>query len=69
MKLHWEKQDHQLMESYIDKEEAVQIFIIKTVFEDVYIIVYDDAEQSLLGKTNLATKAQIKDDFGIDITI
>jgi hypothetical protein len=44
------------------------IHIIKTGFEDLYIIVYEDAyEQFNLGKNNYYTAVQIMEKFNIDI--
>lgn len=68
MKLNWVKQEMKA-ECYLDNEEAIQIFIIKTGYEDSYIVTYDDAQSVLIGTTHILSKADIKEKYGIDIQI
>lgn len=68
MKLNWVPHEMKA-ECYFDDEEAIQIFIIKTGFEGLYLIAFDDAENAYVGDTELMSKAQIKEKYGIDIQI
>jgi len=63
------KKTETIAESYIDSEEGVQITIIKTGFEDQYLVVFDDAEEVMLGKTYLMDKARVKSRYGIELQI
>lgn len=68
MKLNWAK--HKVKaECYLANEEAIQIFIIETGFEGLYLIAFDDAESAYVGDTELMSKAQIKEKYGIEIQI
>ena len=69
MKLNWEKTPVVRIACYIDKEEAIQINVIETGFDNTYIVVYDDAHQQFLGKGEVLSKEGIKNKFGIDISI
>lgn len=48
-------------------EEPELIHIIKTGFEDKCIIVWEDAYETILGKTSILTEKEIKDKFNIEL--
>lgn len=48
-------------------EEPEVIHIIKTGFEDTYLVVWEDAYQLTLGKTDIMSKQMIKDKFNIEL--
>ncbi len=48
-------------------DEPELIHIIKSGYENLYIIVYDDAYQYFTGRTELCTKKDIKNKFSIDM--
>ena len=68
MKLNWGNHEA-IVESYLDNEEAVVIYIIKTGFKDRYIVTFDDASELLLGSINIMTKEQVKEKYGIELQI
>lgn len=43
------------------------IHIIKTGFDDLYIVVYEDAYDLHTGKTEFGSKQTIEDKFGIEL--
>lgn len=68
MKFNWGKHEAKV-ESYLDNEEAVVIYIIKTGFKDKYIVTFDDADELFSGTANIMTKEQIKGLYGIELQI
>jgi len=55
------------MRTYQLEDEPELIHIIKTGFKDKYIVVYEDAYELELGKTNIFTKAQLEKVFKITL--
>lgn len=47
-------------------DEPEVIHIIKTGFEDKYILVWEDAYEAMLGKTEILTRKQIKEKFNVE---
>lgn len=48
-------------------EEPEVIHTIKTGFEDTYIVVWEDAFEVSLGKTEILSKKQIREKFNIEL--
>ena len=48
-------------------DEPEVIHIIKTGFDDLYLVVWEDAFQVSLGKTEILNKKDIKDKFNIEL--
>jgi len=48
-------------------EEPEMIHIIQTGFRDRYLVVWEDAYEMVLGKTDVLTKEEIKNKFNIDL--
>jgi len=68
MKLNWVKHKME-SECYMADEEAIQVFIVKTGFEDSYIVTFDDADSVFIGDTEILNKVQIKEKYGIEVQI
>lgn len=63
---YWKKVNSKLA-TYQADEDPELIHIIKTGFDDMYIIVYEDAYGLTLGNIIMKSSQEIKDRFGIDI--
>jgi len=48
-------------------EEPEVIHIIQTGFRDRYLVVWEDAYEMVLGKTDVLTKEEIKNKFNIEL--
>ena len=48
-------------------EEPEMIHIIQTGFRDRYLVVWEDAYEMLLGKTEILTAEEIKNKFNIEL--
>ena len=48
-------------------DEPEVIHIIKTGFDDLYLVVWEDAFQESLGKTEILRNKDIKDKFNIEL--
>ena len=48
-------------------DEPEVIHIIKTGFEDRYLVVWEDAYEMMLGSTSVLTKKEIKNKFDIEL--
>ena len=48
-------------------DEPEIIHIIKTGFEDTYLVVWEDAFEVMIGKTEILSKKQIRDKFNIEL--
>jgi len=48
-------------------EEPEMVHIIQTGFRDMYLVVWEDAYEMMLGKTEILTKEEIKNKFNIDL--
>ena len=53
--------------SFQDGDEPEIIHIIKTGFEDRYIVLYEDAYEMYLGQTDVLTKAEVEKKFKITL--
>lgn len=49
------------------KDEPELIHVIKTGFEDKYMVVHEDAYEINIGKVTYGTKMEIEDRFGITL--
>lgn len=47
--------------------EPELIHIIKTGFENKYIIVHEDASEQNIGSTEIKTREEIQEDYGISL--
>lgn len=61
------KEVNPIVKSFLDEEEGLHIFIIKTGFKDKYIVTFDDAHEQQLGYTEILTKEEIIVNYGIRI--
>ena len=50
-------------------EDPELIHIIKTGFEDRYMIIHEDAYEFMLGKVEFATQQEVLERFKIDLSI
>lgn len=66
MNVDWRKIDNNCI-SFISKFDDEVIHIIKTGFDNLYIVVFEDAYQMELGKILLCTKEEIYEKFCIYI--
>ncbi len=64
----WTKIDSRV-ETFLEEEEAVSITIIKTGFEDCYLVVYDDSLHYQTGECHEMKKAEIELRYGIELQI
>ena len=55
------------MKTYQFGDEPLVIHIIKTGFKDLYLCVYEDGWQQMMGNTKILTSSLIKEVFNIDI--
>ena len=55
--------------SFEQDGEPVLVHIIKTGFKDVYMVVWEDAYELMLGHCQLMNKKEIKDKLDIEIDI
>lgn len=64
----WKKFKTPAESFYFDGEPEV-IHVIKTGFENKYMVVYEDAYEFMLGKTIFGTKLEIEEKFNINLGI
>jgi len=64
----WIKIDS-FVESFLDIEEAETITIVRTGFEDEYIVVFDDAGHCRTGECHLMNKKEIESTYKIKLEI
>lgn len=48
-------------------DEPEVIHIIKSGLEDTYLVVWDDAYEVMIGKTEILSKKQIREKFNIEL--
>mgnify|MGYP006275440781 FL=1 len=53
--------------TYQFAEDPEMIHILRTGFHGRYLIVWEDAYELVMGKTEVLTKKEIKDKFNIDL--
>jgi restriction endonuclease len=63
----WKEIKRRKVRTFQIDDEPLLIHIIKTGFEDKYIVVYEDAHEQCLGDIVIGTQKDIKETFGIDI--
>ena len=66
MKPNYHKIENKVV-SFQDGEEPELIHIIKSGFEDRYIVVFEDAYEMALGQTEILNKAEIEIKFKITL--
>jgi len=64
----WVKIDS-FVESFLDAEEAETITIVRTGFENEYVVVYDDSLHSRTGDCHLMNKEEIENTYKIKLEI
>lgn len=63
----WKQIKSHEMKTYQWGDEPEVIHVIKTGFDDLYLVVWEDAYEVMIGKTEVLSKKQIKEKFNIEL--
>lgn len=63
----WKQIKSHEMKTYQWGDEPEVIHVIKTGFQDRYLVVWEDAFEVVLGKTEVLTSKEIRDKFNIEL--
>jgi len=63
----WKESRASEIRSFLHADEDLVIHIIKTGFNDTYIVVYEDAYEQQIGDTKVLDAAQVKEEYDIEL--
>lgn len=67
MKTKWTLMQDRLVKTFIHKNQPEMIYVIKTGFEDKWIVVHEDAHEITLGNTFIGTKEEVENKYEIEL--
>ncbi|MCK5016196.1 MAG: hypothetical protein KAS32_03910 [Candidatus Peribacteraceae bacterium] len=67
--MNWEKIKNLSIETFLEAEGAETITVIKTGFENLYLVVHDDSLHFRTGECEVKTKEEIEKIYNITLQI
>lgn len=67
MKKEWSKIENVQVLKYLHIYEQEVLYIIKTGFEDTYIVVHEDAHETTIGNTFVGCKKDVEKKYNIEL--